>query len=212
VIHQLPTPQLHNSQRTPNAQSPTPKALKRNGAASLLDLDDGVLQIEFHSKLNTIGGDTIEMLNVGVREGERNFAALVVGPGADNFAAGANLMLLLREAHDGNWNEVDLMVRAFQGMTMALRLAPVPVVVAPAGLAIGGGCEIVLHAARVQSAAEAYIGLVEAGGGPPPPGRGPEGAPGGAVEGPPPPARRPPPPAPLFPARRRSAPPTLGAP
>src|SRR5262249_56338019 len=131
---------------------------------------------------------------------------------APNFSAGANLMLLLIEAQEGNWDEIDLMVRAFQGATMALKYAGVPAVAAPAGLALGGGCEIALHAARVQAAAEAYIGLVEAGGGPPPPGRGPEGAPGGAVEGPPPPARRPPPPAPLFPARRRSAPPTLGAP
>jgi 3-hydroxyacyl-CoA dehydrogenase len=122
-----------------------------------------VLQIAFHSKMNAIGGDTLEMLQAGVREASRNFAAIVIANGAVNFSAGANLMLLLLEAQEQNWDEVDLMVRAFQGATMALKYADVPVVVAPAGLAIGGGCEIVLHAAHVQAAAEAYIGLVEVG-------------------------------------------------
>ena len=103
------------------------------------------------------------MLHAGVDEAARNFSALVVGNDALNFSAGANLMLLLLEAQEGNWDEVDLMVRAFQGATQALRYADVPVVVAPAGLTLGGGCEIVLHTARVQAAAETYIGLVEAG-------------------------------------------------
>src|SRR5262249_1154066 len=80
-----------------------------------------------------------------------------------NFSVGANVMLLLLEAQEGNWDEVDLMVRAFQGATMGLKHADVPVVVAPAGLALGGGCEIVLHGSRVQAAAESYIGLVEVG-------------------------------------------------
>ena len=103
------------------------------------------------------------MLQAGVQEASQNFAALVVGNDAPNFSAGANLMLLLLEAQEGNWDEVDLMVRAFQGATMALRYADVPVVVAPAGLALGGGCEIALHGDRVQAAAETYIGLVEVG-------------------------------------------------
>ena len=122
-----------------------------------------MLGIEFHSKMNAIGGDTIQMLQAGVKEASQNFAALVVGNDAPNFSAGANLMLLLLEAQEGNWDEVDLMVRAFQGATMALKYADVPVVVAPAGLTLGGGCEIVLHGARVQAAAETYIGLVEVG-------------------------------------------------
>jgi 3-hydroxyacyl-CoA dehydrogenase len=126
-------------------------------------MGDGVLQVEFHSKMNAIGGDTIQMLNAAVKEASQNFAALVVANEAPNFSAGANLMLLLLEAQEGNWDEVDMMVRAFQGMTMALKHAAIPVVVAPAGLALGGGCEIALHAARVQTAAESYIGLVEAG-------------------------------------------------
>ncbi len=131
--------------------------------ASLVDLGDGVLCVEFHSKMNAIGGDTIQMLHAGVKEAATNFAALVVGNDAPNFSAGANLMLLLLEAQEGNWDEVDLMVRAFQGATMALKYADVPVVVAPAGLTLGGGCEIALHGDRVQAAAETYMGLVEVG-------------------------------------------------
>ena len=137
--------------------------VKRNAGASLVDLGDGVLCVEFHSKLNTIGGDTIQMLQAGVREASRNFAALVVGNEAPNFSAGANLMLVLLEAQEENWDEIDLMVRAFQQATLGLRYADVPVVVAPAGLTLGGGCEIALHADRVQAAAESYIGLVEVG-------------------------------------------------
>ncbi|HEX4566582.1 MAG TPA: 3-hydroxyacyl-CoA dehydrogenase NAD-binding domain-containing protein, partial [Vicinamibacterales bacterium] len=145
----------------PNSQLPTPKAsvVRHNAGASLVDLGDGVLQIAFHSKMNTIGGDTLDMIQAGVREASRNFAAVVVANDAVNFSAGANLMLLLLEAQEGNWEDVDLMIRAFQGATMALKHADVPVVAAPAGLTLGGGCEILLHAARVQAAAEAYIGL-----------------------------------------------------
>jgi 3-hydroxyacyl-CoA dehydrogenase len=120
-------------------------------------------QIEFHSKMNIIGGDTIEMIRTAVRDAASQFTALVVANGAANFSAGANLMLLLLEAQEGNWDEIELMVRGFQAATMALKHADVPVVVAPAGLTLGGGCEIALHAARVQAAAESYIGLVEVG-------------------------------------------------
>jgi 3-hydroxyacyl-CoA dehydrogenase len=137
--------------------------VRRNAGASLVDIGDGVLCVEFHSKMNAIGGDTIEMLQAGVREAAASYAALVVANDALNFSAGANLLLLLLEAQEGNWDDVDLMVRAFQGATMALKHADVPVVVAPAGLALGGGCEIALHATRVQAAAETYMGLVEVG-------------------------------------------------
>ena len=139
------------------------RVVKRNAGASLVDLGDGVLAVEFHSKMNAIGGDTIQMINTGVAEAERNFQALVVGNDAANFSAGANVMLLLLEAQDGNWDEIDLMVRGFQAATSALRFAKVPVVVAPAGLALGGGCEVALHGDRVQAAEETYIGLVEVG-------------------------------------------------
>jgi 3-hydroxyacyl-CoA dehydrogenase len=113
--------------------------------------------------MNAIGGDTVQMLNAGVKEAAANFAALVVGSEAPNFSAGANLMLVLLEAQEGNWDEIDMMIRAFQDSTQALRYADVPVVVAPAGLTLGGGCEIALHGDRVQAAAESYIGLVEVG-------------------------------------------------
>ena len=86
-----------------------------------------------------------------------------MGNEAVNFSAGANLMLVLLEAQEGNWDEIDMMVRAFQSTNQTLRYADVPVIVAPAGLTIGGGCEIMLHGDRVQAAAESYIGLVEAG-------------------------------------------------
>jgi 3-hydroxyacyl-CoA dehydrogenase len=96
-----------------------------------------------------------------VKEAAANYTALVVGNDAPNFSAGANLMLLLLEAQEGNWDDIDLMVRAFQGATQALRYSPVPVVVCPAGLTLGGGCEMALHADRVQAAAETYMGLTE---------------------------------------------------
>ncbi len=137
--------------------------IKRNAAASLLDLGDGVLAVELHSKMNIIGGDTMSMLAAGVKEAERNFAALVVATDAANFSAGANLMLVLMAAQEGDWDEIDLMVRTFQRGNLALRYAGVPVVMAPAGLALGGGCEMALHADRLQASAETYIGLVEVG-------------------------------------------------
>jgi 3-hydroxyacyl-CoA dehydrogenase len=139
------------------------KIVKRNAGASLVDLGDGVLAVELHSKMNAIGGDTVQMLQAGVKEAAANFAALVVFTEAENFSVGANLMLLLMEAQEGNWDEIDLMIRTFQNTTMSLRYADVPVIVAPAGLTLGGGCEITLHGDRVQAAAESYIGQVEVG-------------------------------------------------
>ena len=137
--------------------------LRNNAGASLVDLDDGVLAVEFHSKLNTIGGDTVQILEAGVIEASERFVGLVIGNEAVNFCAGANLMLVLLEAQEGNWDEIDLMVRTFQQAVLGLRYSPVPVVVAPAGLTLGGGCEMMLHADRVQAAAETYIGQVEVG-------------------------------------------------
>ena len=158
-----PDPQIPDPRSLIPAASSRVRVVRANAGASLIDMGDGVLQIEFHSKMNAIGGDTMQMLHAGVKEASQNFTALVVGNDAPNFSAGANLMLLLLEAQEGNWDEVDLMIRAFQGATMALKYADLPVVVAPAGLTLGGGCEIVLHGARVQAAAESYIGLVEVG-------------------------------------------------
>jgi len=113
--------------------------------------------------MNAIGGDTIQMLNAGVKEAAANFSALVVGNDAPNFSAGANLMLVLLEAQEGNWDEVDLMIRAFQNSTQALRYADVPVIVAPGGSHSVAAARFALHGDRVQAAAESYIGLVEVG-------------------------------------------------
>jgi 3-hydroxyacyl-CoA dehydrogenase len=139
------------------------QVVKKNAGASLVDLGDGVLAVQFHSKMNAIGGDTLAMIHAGITEAAANHRALVVGNEAPNFSAGANLMLVLLEAQEGNWDDLDLMVRAFQRATMALRLSPVPVVVAPAGLALGGGCEMALHADRVHAAGDTFMGLVEVG-------------------------------------------------
>lgn len=137
--------------------------VRNNAGASLIDLGDGVLAVEFHSKMNAIGADTVQMLQAAVKEASKNHRALVVGNDAPNFSAGANLMLVLLEAQEGNWDEIDLMVRGFQQAVMALRYSDVPVIVAPAGLTLGGGTEIALHGDRVQAAAETYMGLVEVG-------------------------------------------------
>ncbi len=139
------------------------RVIKKNAGASLVDLGDGVICVEFHSKMNAIGGDTVQMLHAGVKEAAKNGQALVVGNDAPNFSAGANLMLVLLEAQEGNWDELNLMIRAFQQATQALHYSPVPVVVATGGLTLGGGTEIALHADRVQASAETYMGLVEAG-------------------------------------------------
>ena len=116
-----------HARKEPNA------SIKKNAGASLVDLGDGVFCVEFHSKMNAIGGDTVQMLQAGVKEAAKNGRALVVGNDAPNFSAGANLMLVLLEAQEGNWDEIDLMIRAFQQADMALRYSDVPVVVAPGG-------------------------------------------------------------------------------
>ncbi|HYE73412.1 MAG TPA: enoyl-CoA hydratase/isomerase family protein, partial [Blastocatellia bacterium] len=139
------------------------KVIKRNAGASLIDLGDGVACVEFHSKMNSLGGDQVQMVAFALKEVEKNFEGLVVGNQGANFSAGANIMLLLLEAQEGNWDEINLAVKAFQNMTMSLRYSPKPVVVAPFGLTLGGGCELTLHADRVAAAAETYIGLVEVG-------------------------------------------------
>jgi len=137
--------------------------VQENSGASLIDLGDGVLCCEFHAKMNAIGGDIFAMLQAGVARLDTEFEAMVIGNQAPNFSAGANLMLLLMTAQEDEWDEIHLAVRQFQRMNMAIKYAPRPVVSAPQGMALGGGCEINLHAARIHAAAEAYIGLVEVG-------------------------------------------------
>ena len=137
--------------------------IKKNPGASLIDLGDGVACLEFHSKMNAIGGDTLQMLKYALTEVEKNFVGLVVGNQGQNFCVGANLMLMLMEAQEENWEELDMMSRVFQNSVMSLRYSPKPVVVAPFQMVFGGGCEMVLHADRVRAASETYIGLVEVG-------------------------------------------------
>ena len=137
--------------------------IKKNSGASMIDLGDGVACVEFHSKMNSIGGDTLEMLRFAIAETEKNFVGLVVGNQGVNFSVGANLMLMLMEAQDENWEELELIGRYFQSSVMSLRYSAKPVVVAPFQMVFGGGCEMVLHADRVRAAAETYIGLVEVG-------------------------------------------------
>jgi 3-hydroxyacyl-CoA dehydrogenase len=136
---------------------------KKNPGASLVDLGDGVGLVEFHSKMNTLGTDTFTMLNSAVKEGRAHFDAIVVGNQGEQFTAGANLMLVLLAAQEEEWDEMDRSIRQFQGANMALKYADIPVVAAPFGLTLGGGCEISLHAARVRASAETYMGLVEVG-------------------------------------------------
>jgi 3-hydroxyacyl-CoA dehydrogenase len=137
--------------------------IKRNAGASFVDLGDGVACLEFHSKMNSIGGDTLQMIKFALSEVEKNFEGLVVGNQGQTFSVGANLMLLLLEAQEENWEDISMVIRAFQNATMSLRYSAKPVVVAPFQMTFGGGCEMVLHGDRVRAAAETYIGLVEVG-------------------------------------------------
>ena len=140
--------------------------VRESAGASLVDLGDGVLCLEFHSKMNVLGEDAVRMLRAAIEETGHGFDALAIANQGDHFSAGANLMTLLMAAQDEEWDELDAAVRRFQESNMMLKYAPVPVVAAPFGMALGGGCEVVLHAARVQASAETYMGLVETGVGP----------------------------------------------
>jgi 3-hydroxyacyl-CoA dehydrogenase len=141
------------------------RTVRHNAGASLLDLGDGVFCLEFHSKMNVIGQDTISMVMTACREAETQGQALVVANQGENFSAGANLMLLLMEAQEGNWDEIDAIVRQFQAATSRLEQCGVPVVTAPHGLTLGGGCEVTMAGNAIRAAAETYIGLVEVGAG-----------------------------------------------
>jgi 3-hydroxyacyl-CoA dehydrogenase len=137
--------------------------LERNAGASLIDLGDGVVCCEFHSKMNALGSDAVGMLHAGLRRLESDFDAMVIGNQGEHFSAGANLMLLLVTAQEQEWDEIDLAVRQFQRVNQAIRYAPKPVVAAPFGMTLGGGCELCLHTARRYASAETYMGLVETG-------------------------------------------------
>jgi len=139
--------------------------VKKNSGASVVDLGDGVACIEFHSKMNTLGSDILSLISQTLKPGGPgdNFDAFVITNDATNFSVGANLMLLLMSVQEEEWDDVDLVIRQFQGMTQAIKFSPKPVVVAPFGLCLGGGTEISLHAPARQPHAELYTGLVEVG-------------------------------------------------
>ena len=137
--------------------------IKSNAGASLIDIGDGVACLEFHSKMNAIGGDTMAMMKYAVDEVERNHVGLVIGNQGGNFSAGANIMMLLLAAQEEEWDDIDLMIRNFQNVNMRLRYSSKPVVAAPYGLVLGGGCEVSMHSDKIRAAGETYMGLVEVG-------------------------------------------------
>jgi len=140
--------------------------VRGNAGASLVDLGDGVACLELHSKKNAIGEDIIRLVSETLRadgDAVRNFSAFVIANDGENFSVGANLMQILLAAQEGEWDEIDRVIRGFQRMTAAIKFCPRPVVAAPFSLCLGGGAEITIHAGRRQAHAELYIGLVETG-------------------------------------------------
>ncbi|QPC47413.1 3-hydroxyacyl-CoA dehydrogenase [Mangrovibacillus cuniculi] len=139
------------------------KLIKKNSGASLLDMGDGVALLEFHSPNNAIGLDIIQMINFAVEEVEKNYKGLVIGNEGKNFCVGANLAMILMEAQDDNYFEVEFVVKQFQQAMMKIKYSKRPVVAAPFGMTLGGGTEICLPAAKIQASYETYMGLVEVG-------------------------------------------------
>jgi 3-hydroxyacyl-CoA dehydrogenase len=140
--------------------------VKKNAGASLIDLGDGVGCIEFHSKMNAIGGDIIQLITETLKPSSplgADFDGFVITNDAPNFSVGANIMLLLMSVQEGEWDEIDFMIRGFQGMTQTIKFSPKPVICAPFGMTLGGGCEVALHSSMRQPHAELYMGLVEVG-------------------------------------------------
>jgi 3-hydroxyacyl-CoA dehydrogenase len=150
------------------AKSKPGAVVKRNAGASVIDLGDGVGCVEFHSKMNSLGGDIVQLITQTLKPGVSgsagaNFDAFVIYNDAANFSVGANIMQLLIAVQEQEWDEVDLAIRGFQGMTQSIKFSPKPVVSAPFGMCLGGGCEVSLHAAARNPHAELYMGLVEVG-------------------------------------------------
>ncbi len=140
--------------------------VKKNAGASLIDLGDGIACIEFHTKMNAIGGDIVSFITQTLKPGSdalAQFDAFVISNDGDNFSVGANVMQLLLGIQEQDWDEIDIGIKAFQKMTQSIKFSPKPVVVAPFGMCLGGGCEVALHAPARQPHAELYMGLVETG-------------------------------------------------
>jgi 3-hydroxyacyl-CoA dehydrogenase len=139
------------------------KIVKENRGASLIDMGDGVLGVEFHTKMNALDDDIAGMLTAAVEEAKTNWRAIVVANDAADFSVGANIAQVVMAAKMRQFPLIERAVRNLHSANMALKYSPVPVVVAPAGRVLGGGCEIVLHGQHVRAAAETYLGLVEVG-------------------------------------------------
>lgn len=135
----------------------------KNSGATIFDLGDGILNVEFRTKMNTLGSEVIEGINKAIDLGESEFKGVVIGNQAANFTVGANLGMVFMYAIEQEYDELDFLIRTFQNTIMRARYSSVPVVIAPHGMSLGGGCELTLHGDRVQAAAETYIGLVEVG-------------------------------------------------
>ncbi|MBX2840211.1 MAG: 3-hydroxyacyl-CoA dehydrogenase/enoyl-CoA hydratase family protein [Flammeovirgaceae bacterium] len=134
-----------------------------NAGTTLFDLGDGILGLEFHSKMNSIGAETIEGIHTAITKAEEDFNGLVIGNEGQQFSAGANLAMLFMFACDQEWDEINMMIAQFQNTMMRARFSSVPVISAPSGLALGGGCELSMHCDAIQGHVETYMGLVEVG-------------------------------------------------
>lgn len=135
----------------------------KNSGVVVEDLGDGILNVEFQSKMNTIGGDVLSGLNKAIDLAEKDFAGLVVGNQAANFSVGANIGMIFMMAAEQEYDELNTAIKYFQDTMMRMRYSAIPTVAAPHGMALGGGCELSMHADKVVAAAETYIGLVEFG-------------------------------------------------
>jgi len=139
------------------------KEVWKNSGVVIEDLGDGILNVEFRSKMNTIGGDVLAGLNKAIDLAEKDFQGLVVGNQAANFSVGANIGMILMMAVEQEYDELNMAVKMFQDTMMRMRYSSIPTISAPHGMALGGGCELSLHADKIVAAAETYIGLVEFG-------------------------------------------------
>ncbi|NJB72073.1 3-hydroxyacyl-CoA dehydrogenase [Saonia flava] len=139
------------------------KEVFKNSGVVIEDLGDGILNVEFQSKMNTIGGDVLSGLNKGIDLAEKDFQGLVVGNQAANFSVGANIGMIFMMAVEQEYDELNMAIKMFQDTMMRMRYSSIPTVSAPHGMCLGGGCELSLHADKVIAAAETYIGLVEFG-------------------------------------------------
>ncbi|WP_284036265.1 3-hydroxyacyl-CoA dehydrogenase/enoyl-CoA hydratase family protein [Neobacillus sp. 114] len=137
--------------------------IKKNSGASLIDIGDGVALLEFHSPNNALGMDSIQMINFAIDEVEKNYKGLVIGNQGKNFCVGANLAMMLMEAQDDNYWELDMVVRQLHKALLKVKYSAKPVVAAPFGMTLGGGAEVCLPSAHIQASAETYMGLVEVG-------------------------------------------------